>query len=374
MSSIPMQGVVEGRGWITSEIAANAPNRKYQESSRGRLLIASCSSGAYLANRIAARYVEQQAQAGAADDLLCLESVDRRFSDNETCVRLDRSVAGSDVFLIQALFDPTAGRNVDQNYMAFLIAARTLREHGANYVVAVLPYLAYARQDKPSKFQREPTTARLMADLAREAGIDRLVVWQPHCGQIRGFYGCMPVDVLDALTLFIEEFRKFVGREDVIVVAPDAGASKLATYLGRALNLRCAIASKFRPRPEEAVVTEIIGDFAGKRVAIVVDDMISGGGTVHALVKKLAQERDIAEVHLAVSHNLCMATALERLVDLHTHYHLKRVNLGRPHPRATPGWPNDIRLAAADSAGRWLSGRHPAPPGRRSWTQCRVTN
>ena len=296
-----------------------------RESYRGRLLIASCCSGDSLATRVAARYLELQAEAGARDRLLRLESIDRRFSDNETCVRLALSVAGCDVFLLQALFDPTSVRSVDQNYMAFLIAARTMREHGANHVTAVLPYLAYARQEKPSKFRREPTTAKLMADLAREAGIDRLVVWEPHCSQIRGFYGCMPVDLLDSLTLFIEEFRRFAGREDVIVVAPDAGASKLATYFGRALDLRCAIASKFRPRPEEAIVTEIIGDLAGKRAAIVVDDMISGGGTVYALVKKLVEERGIQEVYLGASHNLCMDSARERLLELHAGYHLREV-------------------------------------------------
>ena len=94
---------------------------------------------------------------------------------------------------------------------------------------------------------REPTTARLMADLAVEAGIDRLITWDPHCGQIRGFYGSMPANMLESLTLFIEEFERFRGRDDVIAVAPDAGASKFITHFGRALGLRCAIASKFRP-------------------------------------------------------------------------------------------------------------------------------
>ena len=97
------------------------------------------------------------------------------------------------------------------------------------------------------------------------------------------------------------------------------------TYLGRALNLKCAIASKHRPRPEEAVISEVIGDFAGKRVAIVLDDMISSGGTVYALIKKLAEETGVKEVHLGASHNLCMEIARERLLALHRDYHLKGV-------------------------------------------------
>ena len=238
---------------------------------------------------------------------------------------MDLHVGGYDVFLFQAIFDPTSDRTIDQNYIALLIAARTFREHGANHVTAVLPYLAYARQDKPTKFMREPTTAKLMADLSIEAGIDWLIAWDPHCGQIRGFYGRTPVNMLESLTLFIEVFQRFRGREDAIVVAPDAGASKFVTHLGRALNLKCAIASKYRPCPEEVVISEIIGDFTGKRVAIILDDMISGGGTVYKLIKKLVEEKGIEEVYLGASHNLCVGRARERLLALYTDYHLKEV-------------------------------------------------
>jgi len=251
--------------------------------------------------------------------------VDKRFSDSETCVRLPMHVSGCDVYLFQSLFDPTSDLTIDQNYMAFLIAARTFREHGANHVTGVLPYLAYARQDKPTKFTREPTTARLMADLSITAGVDRLIVWDPHCGQIRGFYGAMPVSMLESISLFIEEFGSFRGREDVIAVAPDVGASKFVTHFGRALDVKCAIASKYRPLPEEVVIAEIIGDFEGKKTAIVLDDMISNGGTVHALIKKLVSEKGIEEVYVGASHNLCIGRARERLSDLYANHRLKRV-------------------------------------------------
>jgi ribose-phosphate pyrophosphokinase len=295
------------------------------ESSRGRLLIASCCSGTYLATRVVKRYEELLKEADCTGDVLHLETIDFRFSDSETCVRLDIPVNGDDVYLFQALFDPISERTVDQNYMAFLIAARTLREAGANHVTAVLPYLAYARQDKPTKFMREPTTARLMADLAIAAGVDRLVAWHPHVGQLRGFYAGIPVDLLDPLRLFVEAFQRFKDRGDVIAVAPDAGASKLVTHFGRALNLKCAIASKYRPEPEEAIITEVIGDFARKRVAIVLDDIISSGGTVHALVKRLAEKKGIQEIYLGVSHNLCTESACERLLALYTAYQLQEV-------------------------------------------------
>jgi ribose-phosphate pyrophosphokinase len=293
------------------------------ESSRGRLLIVSCCSGNYLATRVVKRYEELLDEMECRGDVLHLENIDFRFSDSETCVRLDIPVNGDDVYLFQALFDPNSERAVDQNHLAFLIAARTLREAGASHVTAVLPYLAYARQDKPTRFMREPTTARLMADLAIAAGVDRLIAWHPHIGQLRGFYAGIPVDLLDPLTLFIEAFQRFKDRGDVIAVAPDAGASKLVTHFGRALNLKCAIASKYRPEPEEAIITEVIGDFAGKRVAIVLDDIISSGGTVYALVTRLVKKMGIQEIYFGVSHNLCIETARERLLDLRTDYHLK---------------------------------------------------
>jgi ribose-phosphate pyrophosphokinase len=129
--------------------------------------------------------------------------------------------------------------------------------------------------------------------------------------------------MLESLTLFIEEFRRFEGREDVIAVAPDAGASKFVTHFGRALGLKCAIAAKYRPAPEQSVISEIIGDFAEKRVAIVLDDMVAGGGTLAGLIQKLSQDKGIEETHVGVSHNLCLSQARDRLTDLHAHYGLQ---------------------------------------------------
>jgi ribose-phosphate pyrophosphokinase len=162
-----------------------------------------------------------------------------------------------------------------------------------------------------------------MAELSITAGVDRLVNWHPHSRQTRGFYGDIRVDFLEGLAFFVHEFRRFQGREDVIIVAPDAGASKLATFLGRELGLKSAIASKFRPEPERAEISEVIGDFSDKRVAIVIDDLISSGGTVSAVIKKLVEEKGIEEVYLGVSHNLCTEQAEEILLELHTGYHLK---------------------------------------------------
>jgi len=316
--------VETGRVFVSPEEFARDQRRR-MDPPRGKLLIAGCCSGSYLSRRVVERYRALLAEVDSGDEVQYLEDIDKRFTDSETCVRLDIHVDGADVFLFQALFDPTSDRSIDQNYMAFFLAARTFREHGARHVTGTVPYLAYARQDKPTKFMREPTSARFMADVGLVAGIDRLVVWDPHCGQIRGFYGSMPVNMLESLTLFIEEFGRFRGRKDVIAVAPDVGASKFVTHFARALDLKSAIGSKYRPSAEEVVIAEIIGDFAEKKIAIVLDDMISGAGTIDALVQKLVEEKGIEEVYLGVSHNLCVGRAHERLVSLHSDYHLKEV-------------------------------------------------
>jgi ribose-phosphate pyrophosphokinase len=293
------------------------------ESFRGRLLIASCRSGSQLAQKVV-KYYEQNLADGIGD-VLFMPDIDENFSDTETNVRLDLDVNGFDVFLFQSLYDPTSNRSVDQNYMALLIAVRTLREWGANHVTAILPYLAYSRQDKPTGFTREPTTAKLMADLSVEAGIDRLITWHPHLDQIRGFYSRVPVNILDSTHLFEYEYHSFAGRDDVIVVAPDLGASKFITNLARQLNLKSAIAAKYRPRAEEAAISEILGDFKGKRIAIIVDDIISSGGTISALIEHLVKDKGIEEVHLGVSHYLCMEKARERLNDLRAEVTLKNL-------------------------------------------------
>jgi len=282
-----------------------------------RLVIASCRSGSSLAQPVVAQLQARFTGIPTKNDLTYLENIDDRFSDSETRLRLGENVDGADAFLFQALYNPASGRSVDENYLAFLIAARAIKEWGARRLTAVLPYLAYARQDKPTPSYREPATARLMADLTRAAGVDRLVTWHPHTAHLQALYGPTAVHSLDPWPLFVQVFRQYAGRADVILVAPDAGAAKFVTKVGRILGLPCAIASKYRPKPEVAAIQEVIGDFSGKQTAIVLDDMVSSGGTVYALAKELAG-KGIHEIRLGASHNLCLPIALQRLRELHT--------------------------------------------------------
>jgi ribose-phosphate pyrophosphokinase len=289
------------------------------------LVIAACESATDFAVRVVDCYRKQLASGGRKAQFSFLDDLEESFGDSETRMRIGRHVGGSDVFLIQQLLDPITGRGVNQNYLAFLIAARAFREHGAGRITAVLPYLAYARQDKPTKYTREATTAQLMAELALAAGIDRLIAWAPHSTQIHGFYGAAPIHLLDPQNLFLREFEGFRGDERVIVTAPDAGAAKLATHFSREMNCSCALASKYRSKPENVEISDVIGDFAGKRVALILDDMIASGGTIYELARKLIRSKGIEELHIGVGHNLCLSEARQRLEELYRQGTLKEL-------------------------------------------------
>jgi len=286
--------------------------------------VASCLSADYLAKKVVAEY-NRQMQGKPSRGLTHLNSIDFAFTDGERNVRLKDNVRGADVYLMQAVSEDFAsGLSINDNYMSFLIAARAFREQGARLVTGILYYLAYGRQDKPTRYMREPVTVRLMADLAIEAGITQLVTWEPHRNP-QGFYGKTKVDTLDSLNLFIDEFASFRGREDVIAVAPDEGASKFVTDFADAMGFTYALAAKTRPEPGRAKINQIIGDFRGKEVAIILDDMISSAGSMRALTEKLVQEYGIKKVFIGASHNLCLPVACENFKILHEKFNLEQV-------------------------------------------------
>ena len=289
-------------------------------ATEGPLLIASCQSGTALASDVVTAYENENSES-----LIYLDNIDFKFSDGETCVRLESDVNGKDVFVFQRLQDPTSNRSVDENYMAFLLALRAFREWGANRVTGVLPYMAYARQDKPTTGEREPITAELMADLSIEAGLSRLVTWAPHDKRIHGFYGKAPVDHLSALPMFMKLFSDLKSRQDVIGIAPDAGAAAFLIPFCRKMDIRCAITAKYRPEPEKASITDVMGDFDGIRTAIILDDMISTGGTIEAVVNKLVEDKGITKVIVGISHFMGAQQAIDRLERLHQEFGLQRL-------------------------------------------------
>lgn len=302
----------------------SGPQRYVQgaELSRGKLVIAACRSGSSLAAAVLKSYTDSLSLEGAGEAPLFLGEIDFQFKDSETCVRLDAEVSDCDVFLFQGLYTPESGGNVDRNLMALIAAVRAFREWGARHVAAVVPYFAYARQDRPTRSMREPTTVKLVADMMMEAGIDRIITAHPH-SRVHTLFGKIPVHSLETVDLFAGEFLTLKGREDVIAVAPDGGALKFVSRFSRALNIKTAVAVKERS-PDGSVSSELLGEMKGKGTAIVLDDMISSGETVYVLIRKLA-EMSIPQIFLGATHNLCMESARNRLVELHSRYHLTEV-------------------------------------------------
>jgi len=228
-----------------------------------------------------------------------------RFSDGETRVKIEESIRGADVFIIQPTCPP-----VNENLMELLIMCDAFKRASAARIVPVMPYYGYARQDKKIN-PREPISAKLVADLIRHAGADRIFAIDLHAGQIQGFFDA-PVDHLPAGPLIARYLRsKGLYNRNIVVVSPDVGGVERATILAEELATPIAIIAKRRPEPNHAEVLEIIGDVQGK-VAIMIDDMIDTAGSITAGAVAL-KERGAEEIYACATHGILSGNAIERL-------------------------------------------------------------
>jgi ribose-phosphate pyrophosphokinase len=225
------------------------------------------------------------------------------WSDGETRVRLEENVRGSDVFVIQSLCAP-----VNQNIMELLLILDAVKRASAARITAVIPYYAYARQEKKTA-GREPISAKLLANLLTTAGADRVLTIDLHAPAIEGFFD-IPVDHLRATPILAAHFRR-LGLTDFVVVAPDAGAVLRADEFRRRAGGGLAIISKKRPGPEVAEMLEMVGDVAG-RDAVIVDDIIATGGTL-LQAAELLRERGARRIFAAAVHGVFAGNALERI-------------------------------------------------------------
>lgn len=221
------------------------------------------------------------------------------WSDGETRVKLDENVRGSDVFAIQTLSHP-----VNHHLMELLIMIDAIKRASAARVTAVIPYFAYAKQEKKTA-GREPISASLVAQLLMTAGVDRVVTLDLHAPAIEGFFQ-VPVDHLRATPMLATTFRR-MGITDLVAVSPDAGGVARAEDFRVRAGASLAIASKKRPSPEEAEVLEVVGDVEGK-TAVIVDDMISSGSTMVRCAHKL-MERGARDVYAAAVHPILSGDA-----------------------------------------------------------------
>jgi ribose-phosphate pyrophosphokinase len=227
-----------------------------------------------------------------------------RFPDGELHVELQESVRGHDVYLIQSTSPP-----VEAHLLELWLLADACRRAGAAHLTTVVPYFGYARQDRRAS-GREPVGARLIADLCAASGLQRLVAVDLHSAALEGFFA-VPVEHLSAVALLAEAVRSLFPA-NTVVVAPDLGAVKLAERYGRCLHLPMAIVDKERLSGEEVRVRRVVGRVEGCPM-LVVDDMISTGGTVQAAIEALLAAGCAPEVTVAVSHGLFVGPVVERL-------------------------------------------------------------
>ena len=228
----------------------------------------------------------------------------QRFPDGELSVCVLDTVRGRDVYLLQ----PT-GPPVESHLLELLLLADACRRAGAARLTAVVPYFGYARQDRRAG-GREAVGGRLVADLMAGGGLDRVVAVDLHTAALEGFF-TMPLEHLTAMPLLLDMVRPDVP-VDGVVVSPDLGAAKLAEGYGRALDLPVAIVHKTRLSGEEVRVTRIVGDVRG-RAPLIVDDMISTGGTIEAAISALLAAGCRPPVVVVATHALLVGSAIERL-------------------------------------------------------------
>ena len=230
----------------------------------------------------------------------------KRFSDGEIRVRVDQSVRGDDVFIVQPGSQP-----VNDNVMELLIMIDAFRRASARRINVVMPYYCYARQDKKVK-PREPVAAKLLANLLTAAGATRLLTMDLHAGQIVGFFD-LPVDHLYAGPIIADYFVEHLpATDDVVVVSPDVGGVPRARSLAEFLGAQIAIIIKRRSEPGKSDVMEVIGDVGGK-TALMIDDMIDTGGSIVKGAQALI-DRGAKQVYAACTHAVLSGDAPERLL------------------------------------------------------------
>ncbi len=225
-----------------------------------------------------------------------------RFSDGEIGVQFEENIRGHDVFLVQPTCPPA------DNLMELLIMIDAAKRASARRITAVLPYYGYARQDRKDA-PRVAITSRLVADLLESAGAQRILTMDLHAPQIQGFFN-IPFDHLMSSRLFVELLiRNPI--DDLVIVAPDVGSTKLARFYANYLKTEFVIVDKLRTSPNQAVALNLIGEVHGKN-CLIVDDIVDTGGTFVATVNMLRQHGG-REIYAAITHGVLSGKAVDRI-------------------------------------------------------------
>jgi ribose-phosphate pyrophosphokinase len=227
-----------------------------------------------------------------------------RFTDGEVFVQVEENVRGVDLFIVQSTYPPA------EHLLELLMLIDACRRASARRVTAVIPYYGYARADRKDQ-PRVCITAKLVANLITTAGADRVLTVDLHSPQIQGFFD-IPLDHLYAAPVIMSHFTRLKS-EGVVVVAPDAGATKMARAFAKRLDADLAIVDKRRPEPDKAEIMNLIGEVEGRN-AIVLDDMINTAGTICQAAWEL-HRRGARRIVACATHGVFTGAAFERLQE-----------------------------------------------------------
>jgi ribose-phosphate pyrophosphokinase len=205
----------------------------------------------------------------------------KRFADKEIFVEIHENVRGEDVFILQSTSFPA-----NDNLMELLILSDALRRSSARRITAVVPYFGYARQDRRAT-GRTPISAKLVANLITEAGVNRVITLDLHAAQIQGFFD-IPTDNLYSAPVMVRDIQEHYDGAELMIVSPDVGGVARARATAQRLGADLAIVDKRRPRAGVSEVMNIIGDVSG-RSCILIDDIVDSGGTLVNAAEALLQ-------------------------------------------------------------------------------------
>lgn len=258
---------------------------------------------------ISGRSHPELAEAVVAELDTTLLPVDARtFADGQIYTRMEESVRGADAFVIQS-----HGAPINEWVMEQLIMVDALKRASAKRITVVAPYYPYSRQDKKSR-GREPISARLIADLFKAAGAERIMSVDLHAAQIQGFFDG-PLDHLFAMPVLMQHIEATVDKSNLIVVSPDMGRVRVADVWSDKLGVPLAIIHKRRDPTvaNQVSVHEIVGDVSGK-MCLLVDDMIDTGGTI-VMAANALKANGATRVIVAATHAVFSDPAVERLAS-----------------------------------------------------------
>ena len=232
------------------------------------------------------------------------KAVVSQFSDGEIMVEINENVRGKDVYVLQSTCAPT-----NDHLMEIMLMVDALKRSSAGRITAVLPYYGYSRQDRRPRSARVAISAKVVANMLQEAGVDRVLIMDLHADQIQGFFD-IPVDNIYASPILLSDLVE-KHYDDLLVVSPDVGGVVRARALAKRLNCDLAIIDKRRPKANVSEVMNIIGEVDGRN-CVIMDDMVDTAGTLTKAAEVL-KERGAKKVIAYCTHAVLSGPAIERI-------------------------------------------------------------